>query len=82
MAELVGQEGDHEKELQLLQQALKHNPLDRELRERTAKAHLTLARDEAVNKHYDQARAHYQTLCNTRTRAATASSFVASPPAR
>jgi tetratricopeptide (TPR) repeat protein len=59
LAELYGREGQFAEELKLLQQALKHNPLDRELRGRLCQAHLNYARDQAVKEDYNQARAHY-----------------------
>jgi tetratricopeptide (TPR) repeat protein len=60
VAELLGQEGKHNEELNLLQKALGHNPLDRDLRERIGKAHLDCARADAEKKRFDPARAHYQ----------------------
>ncbi len=59
LAGLYEQQGEHTEELGLLEDAWKHNPLDRDLGERVANAHLACARDEVVQSHFDPARAHY-----------------------
>jgi tetratricopeptide (TPR) repeat protein len=60
LAEVYEHQGEHAEQLQLLKEALQHNPLDRDLSDRVANAHLACARDEAVKSHFDQARAHYE----------------------
>jgi tetratricopeptide (TPR) repeat protein len=50
----------HDVELRLLEEALKHNPLDRDLSERVANAHLACAREEVEQGHFEPARAHYE----------------------
>jgi hypothetical protein len=59
MAELFDRDGNFAEELKLLQQALRHNPLDRDLRVRVSEAHLNCAREAAARGAFDQARPHY-----------------------
>jgi tetratricopeptide (TPR) repeat protein len=60
LAELYEYQGKHAEELRLLEGALEHNPLDRELRERVANAHLACARLDALKNRLVPARAHYE----------------------
>jgi tetratricopeptide (TPR) repeat protein len=46
--------------LELLQQALRHNPLERRLRSKVSHAHLLTARDHAEAGGFDEARREYQ----------------------
>jgi tetratricopeptide (TPR) repeat protein len=59
MADLYELEGEPGKALELLLQALKHNPLDRALRQRVGDAHLACARAAALHEEFEPARAHY-----------------------
>jgi tetratricopeptide (TPR) repeat protein len=60
MADLVGRRGKSDEALRLLQAALHANPLDRDLRERLAAAHLDHARTLILNAHLDEARQQLQ----------------------
>jgi tetratricopeptide (TPR) repeat protein len=60
LAGLLSRRGRHAEELALLQRALKHNPLDRRLRERVSVAHMLNARAHAESGKFDAARQHYQ----------------------
>jgi tetratricopeptide (TPR) repeat protein len=60
LAELYGQQSKHTEELELLQQALRHNPLDRDLRRRLGNANLARARQLAEKEKIDKARPHYE----------------------
>jgi tetratricopeptide (TPR) repeat protein len=60
LAEMRGHRGDSVESLQLLQRALKVNPLDRSLRGKVATAHLFKARSHAEANCFDEARVEYQ----------------------
>jgi tetratricopeptide (TPR) repeat protein len=60
LATLLRERGEHAESLNLLQEALKHNPLVRRLREKVATAHLLNARVHVEAAAFDQARQHYQ----------------------
>jgi tetratricopeptide (TPR) repeat protein len=53
-------EKKYKEALGLFQQALRGKPLDRELRQRVANAHLFQAREELADGDFDAARQHYQ----------------------
>jgi tetratricopeptide (TPR) repeat protein len=60
LADLRGHQGDYAESLQLLQRALKINPLDRSLRWKVGNAHLFHARSHAEAGRFPEARSEYQ----------------------
>jgi tetratricopeptide (TPR) repeat protein len=60
LAKLRAAAGDHAESLALLQRALDHNPLARDLRDKVSAAHMSNARVHAEAGHFDPARGHYQ----------------------
>jgi tetratricopeptide (TPR) repeat protein len=57
---MLRSERDPAEALRLLLEALKHNPLDRRLRQRVSVAHMLAARPLALAKRFDEARPHYE----------------------
>jgi tetratricopeptide (TPR) repeat protein len=60
LADLLGHRGDYAAALELLNRALKVNPLDRGLRDAISTAHLFHARSHAEAGRFDEARGEYQ----------------------
>jgi tetratricopeptide (TPR) repeat protein len=61
LARLRRDRGGDAEALALLERAVKHNPLDRGLRDKVGLMHLRVARDHTSTKDYDRARQHLQT---------------------
>lgn len=60
VADLHTRHNRYAEALTLLEQALKHNPLDRTVREKLSVAHMGVARQLALKEKYDKARQHYR----------------------
>lgn len=60
LSDLRLKHGDHAAALQLIEQALKGNALDRRLRHKASVAHLLFARAQVESERFDEARQHFQ----------------------
>jgi tetratricopeptide (TPR) repeat protein len=60
VADLYQRKERPDRAVELLDRALRHNPLDRDLRQRMLTAQMTRARQLAEESKFDQARPHYQ----------------------
>lgn len=60
LAGIYTRQDNHEQARVTLEKAIRHNPLDRDLRQRLGLTHLMLARGFAEKSQFDQARPHYQ----------------------
>jgi tetratricopeptide (TPR) repeat protein len=59
LARLHARRGKHDEARRALEQALRHHPLDRKLREELGAAHLAVARQLVEKGNFDEARPHY-----------------------
>jgi tetratricopeptide (TPR) repeat protein len=60
LSDLRRKRGDYEAAQEWIEQALKSNPLDRQLRRKASDTHLLLARKHVESNRFDEARRHFQ----------------------
>jgi tetratricopeptide (TPR) repeat protein len=60
LGDLRRQRGDHEQAMELMQQAMRGNALDRRLRRKVSEGHLLLARSHVESGRFDEARQQFQ----------------------